>query len=162
KMMKLLGEALFNVGPDRLLYGSEGFLYPRVQTFIDSFASLEMPVDLQEGYGYPALDRESKEKIFGRNLARILGIDVEAKLKELAREPVAWARRRCRAGRRAHRDRRRRESRPAGPPRRDRRHRRRRPGTRPRAVHRRLHDVRVPEDDARRRRLPAPGLDRRR
>jgi predicted TIM-barrel fold metal-dependent hydrolase len=88
KMMKLLGEALFNVGADRLLYGSEGFLYPRVQTFIDSFASMDMPMDLQEGYGYPALDRESKEKIFGRNLARILGIDVEAKLKELAGEPV--------------------------------------------------------------------------
>jgi predicted TIM-barrel fold metal-dependent hydrolase len=83
KMMKLMGEALFNVGPDRLLYGSEGFLYPNVQTFIDSFATMDMPEDLQEGYGYPPLDRATKEKIFGLNLARILGVDVQTKIKEL-------------------------------------------------------------------------------
>jgi uncharacterized protein len=84
RMIKLLGQALFDVGPDRLLYGSEAFLWPRVQTFIDTFADLEMPDDLQEGYGYPALDDSIKAKIFGGNLARILGVDIEAKKSELA------------------------------------------------------------------------------
>jgi uncharacterized protein len=77
-MIEVLGKALFEIGPDRLLYGSEAFLWPRVQTYIDVFAELEMPEDLQEGYGYPALTREIKEQIFGLNAARILGIDVEA------------------------------------------------------------------------------------
>jgi predicted TIM-barrel fold metal-dependent hydrolase len=76
--IKVLGKALFEIGADRLLYGSEAFLWPRVQTFIDVFNDLEMPEDLQEGYGYPALTREIKEQIFGLNAARILGIDVEA------------------------------------------------------------------------------------
>lgn len=83
RMIKLLGQALFDVGPDRILYGSEAFLWPRVQTFIDTFADLEMPDDLQEGYGYPALDRSIKAKILGENLARILGVDIEAKKSEL-------------------------------------------------------------------------------
>jgi uncharacterized protein len=84
RMIEILGHALFDVGADRLLYGSEAFLWPQVQTFIDLLADLETPEDLQEGYGYPALTREVKEQIFGRNLARILGIDVDAKVVELA------------------------------------------------------------------------------
>jgi hypothetical protein len=79
RMTEVLGKALFEIGADRLLYGSEAFIWPRVQTYIDAFAELEMPQDLQEGWGYPDLTREMKEKIFGLNLARILNIDVESK-----------------------------------------------------------------------------------
>ncbi|GAB7003259.1 amidohydrolase family protein [Nocardioides sp. AN3] len=77
-MIEVLGKALFEIGPDRLLYGSEAFLWPRVQTFIDAFDELEMPDDLQQGWGYPPITREIKEQVFGLNAARILGIDVEA------------------------------------------------------------------------------------
>lgn len=42
-----------------------------------------MPDDLVAGYGYPELTREIKEKILGLNLAGLMGIDVEAKKKEL-------------------------------------------------------------------------------
>jgi predicted TIM-barrel fold metal-dependent hydrolase len=77
-MLEVLGKALYEIGPDRLLYGSEAFLWPRVQNFIDAFDELEMPEDLQQGWGYPAVTREIKEQIFGLNAARILGIDVEA------------------------------------------------------------------------------------
>jgi predicted TIM-barrel fold metal-dependent hydrolase len=83
RMVEVLGKALFEIGADRLLYGSEAFIWPRVQTYIDAFAELEMPQDLQDGWGYPAMTREMKEKIFGLNLARILGIDVESKKASL-------------------------------------------------------------------------------
>jgi predicted TIM-barrel fold metal-dependent hydrolase len=83
RMIEVLGKALFEIGPDRLLYGSEAFLWPNVQTFIDAFDALEMPEDLQEGWGYPPINREIKEQIFGLNAARILGVDVEAKKAEL-------------------------------------------------------------------------------
>src|SRR5690606_39272083 len=95
RMIEILGKALFEVGPDRLLYGSEAFLWPRVQTFIDIFADLEMPEDLQDGYGYPALTREIKEQILGRNMARLLDIDVDktmASLSRVTREVSAGAR----------------------------------------------------------------------
>lgn len=88
RMLKILGRALFEVGSTRLMYGSEAFLWPRVQTFIDVLAELEMPEDLQEGYGYPALDRETKANILGLNLARVLGIDVPAKIEELQQTPL--------------------------------------------------------------------------
>lgn len=78
-----LGKALFYVGPDRLLWGSEAFIWPDIQSYIEVFSTLEMPEDLQEGYGFPAITKEIKEKIFGLNYARLLGIDVDAKLKEL-------------------------------------------------------------------------------
>ncbi len=83
RMLHWLGACLFGLGPDRLIFGSEGFLWPKLQTFIDMFAEMEMPEDLQEGWGFPPLDRETKEKIFGLNLARVMGIDVPAKLEEL-------------------------------------------------------------------------------
>jgi predicted TIM-barrel fold metal-dependent hydrolase len=84
RMIEILGKALFEVGPDRLLYGSEAFLWPRVQTFIDIFADLEMPEDLQDGYGYPALTREIKEQILGLNMARLLDIDVDKTMASLS------------------------------------------------------------------------------
>jgi hypothetical protein len=40
--------------------------------------------DLQEGYGFPQITHEDKEKILGLNLAKVLGVEVNAKKKELA------------------------------------------------------------------------------
>jgi uncharacterized protein len=42
-----------------------------------------MPEELQERYGYPQLTDEIKRKILGLNFARLMKIDVEAKLREL-------------------------------------------------------------------------------
>lgn len=79
-----LGKALFQVGPDRLIYGSESFAWPSVQPYIDYLWDLEMPDELQDGYGYPPLTREIKAKILGENFAGLMGVDVEAKKRELA------------------------------------------------------------------------------
>jgi uncharacterized protein len=83
-MLHRLGEALLRVGEDRICYGSEAFLWPHVQTYIDTLANLEMPAELQEQYGYPAITDETREKIFGLNFAKHLGIDIEAKQQEVA------------------------------------------------------------------------------
>lgn len=82
--MHRLGKALMFVGPDRLLWGSEAFIWPNIQGYIDLFADAKMPDELQEGYGYPEFTREMKKKIFGENFAGLLGIDIEAKKRELA------------------------------------------------------------------------------
>ena len=79
-----LGKALMYVGADRLLYGSEAFIFPSIQSYIEVLDSLDMPEELQDGYGYPQVTREVKEKIFGLNFARMMGVDVEAKRAELA------------------------------------------------------------------------------
>lgn len=81
--MKRLGKALMYVGADRLMYGSEAFVWPNVQGYIELFADLQMPEDLQEDYGCPAISRDDRSKMFGENFARLLGIDVGKKLTEL-------------------------------------------------------------------------------
>jgi len=82
--LKEIGKALMYCGPDKLLYGSEAFVWPSLQPYIELFAKMEMPEDLQENYGFPQLTREIKAKIFGLNQARLFGIDVEKKKAELA------------------------------------------------------------------------------
>ncbi len=76
EMLTRLGKALLYTGDDRICYGTDSFLWPNVQAYIDLWASLEMPEHLQEGYGYPALTQESKEKILGINFAKGLGLDL--------------------------------------------------------------------------------------
>lgn len=77
-----LGKALRYVGEDRLLYGSEAFIFPSVQSYVEVFASIEMPEELQDGYGYPPVTRDTIEKIFGLNFARVMKIDVPSKIDE--------------------------------------------------------------------------------
>jgi len=48
KMLERLGEALLYVGSERICYGSEAFIWPHVQTYIDTLANLVMPDELQD------------------------------------------------------------------------------------------------------------------
>jgi uncharacterized protein len=83
-IQKLMGELLQSVGSDKLMYGSEGAIAGNPTRYIKALLDFEIPEDLQDGYGYPQITREDKEKILGLNIARHLGIDVEAKKQELA------------------------------------------------------------------------------
>jgi hypothetical protein len=78
-----IGKCLFHVGHERLLWGSEAFVWPDIQAYINLFAEMTMPEDLQDGYGYPELTPEIKAAIFGGNFARVMGIDIEKKKAEL-------------------------------------------------------------------------------
>ena len=51
--------------------------------YLEAFMRLEIPDDMQEGFGYPQITREDKELILGKNFARLMKIDVQAKLREL-------------------------------------------------------------------------------
>jgi predicted TIM-barrel fold metal-dependent hydrolase len=83
KQLHRLGEALLQVGPDRLCYGTDAFIWPNVQAYIDVLADLEMPEELQDGYGYPAITEDIRRKIFGENFANLCGIDLQAKYDAL-------------------------------------------------------------------------------
>lgn len=74
-----LGKALRDIGEDRIMYGSEAFILLSVQTYIELFDSIQIPEEMQKFFGYPALTRQAKEKIFGLNMARMMGVDVEKK-----------------------------------------------------------------------------------
>jgi predicted TIM-barrel fold metal-dependent hydrolase len=86
-----LGKALRDIGPDRIMYGSEAFILLSVQTYLELFDSIEIPEELQHFYGYPALTREAKEKMLGLNMARMMGVDIEKKKQELYGDAKAGA-----------------------------------------------------------------------
>jgi uncharacterized protein len=79
-----LGLCLQRVGVDKLLWGSEAGLGGPPAPYIQAFLDLEMPEDLRVGYGYPQITRDDKRKILGENFARVMGVDIEAKKRELA------------------------------------------------------------------------------
>jgi predicted TIM-barrel fold metal-dependent hydrolase len=71
---EVLGKLLFWCGEDKIIYGSEAPIF-HPQWALKAFWEFEIPSDLQEGYGYPALTEQAKRKILGENLLRLHGID---------------------------------------------------------------------------------------
>ena len=78
EMLHRLGKALFYCGDDRLCYGSDGFVWPHFQAYIDLVADMQIPVELQDGYGYPEITDVTRRKLLGTNYARGLGLDLDA------------------------------------------------------------------------------------
>lgn len=79
-----LGRLLAEVGVEKLLWGSEAALAGGPAPYLRAFMDLEIPLDLRDGYGYPQISREDKERILGRNFAELMGIDIDARRAELA------------------------------------------------------------------------------
>jgi uncharacterized protein len=82
-----LGRLLMEVGVEKLLWGSEAALAGGPAPYLRAFMELEIPDDLRDGYGYPQLTRDDRERILGRNFAELMGIDVDARIAELAGAP---------------------------------------------------------------------------
>jgi uncharacterized protein len=71
----VLGKLLVHLGPDNVLWGTDSLWHGTPQGQIEAFRTFEIPRELQEKHGYPALTRELKAKILGLNGARVYGID---------------------------------------------------------------------------------------
>jgi predicted TIM-barrel fold metal-dependent hydrolase len=82
-----LAKMLWWCGEDKIIYGGESPIW-HPQWALSEFMNFELPVDLQEQYGYPPLTLQAKRKILGENLARLHGIDVDAKKQELGLVPA--------------------------------------------------------------------------
>ena len=73
---KVMGELLFWVGEDKMLFGSDYAIWePKWQ--VEGFVDWEMPDD-SELADYPRLGTEGKKKIMGLNAAKLYDIDVPA------------------------------------------------------------------------------------
>jgi predicted TIM-barrel fold metal-dependent hydrolase len=82
-MLHRLGSALLFVGEDRLCYGTDAFLWPNVQLYIDLLSTIQIPEEMREQFGYPEITSETRRKLLGANIASALGIDLEARLERL-------------------------------------------------------------------------------
>ena len=81
KFARILGEALRFVGPERIIWGTDtaGFGAQTAAAVI-GLRDFHIPEELQERYGYPALSEEDRARIFGGNLAGLLGIDTRRRI----------------------------------------------------------------------------------
>ncbi len=73
----VLGKLLKHVGEDRILWGTDAIWFGSPQDQIQAFRAFEITPEYQERYGYPALTRERKAKIFGLNGARVYEVNPE-------------------------------------------------------------------------------------
>jgi predicted TIM-barrel fold metal-dependent hydrolase len=80
---EVLGKMMWWGGEDKIIYGGESPIW-HPQWALQEFMDFQLPDDIVEERGYPQLTLESKQKILGGNLARLHGIDLEAKKAELA------------------------------------------------------------------------------
>ena len=79
---EMLGKMMWWCGEDKIIYGGESPIW-HPQWALEEFWNFELPRDIVEERGYPQLTEQAKRKILGENLARLHGIDVEAKKAEL-------------------------------------------------------------------------------
>jgi hypothetical protein len=77
-----LAKMLWWCGEDKIIYGGEAPIW-HPQWALEAFWNFELPEELTKDYGYPPLTEQAKRKILGENLARLHGMDVAAKKKEL-------------------------------------------------------------------------------
>lgn len=78
-----LGQMLQECGSEKLLWGSEAALYGSPQPYLEAFAGMQIPDELQDGWGYPALTDDDKANILGRNFARLMQVDIDATPKNV-------------------------------------------------------------------------------
>lgn len=71
----VLGKLLVAFGEDNILWGTDSIFYGSPQGQIDAFRAFEIPVSMQEEFGYPPLTRGAKAKILGWNAASLYGIE---------------------------------------------------------------------------------------
>jgi hypothetical protein len=87
-----MAEFLFWGGPGKLLY-SDGALFAHPRLGLDAFAAWQLPDDLADRYGLPPLSTADRAGILGGNLARMLGVDLDARMAAVADDEFARARR---------------------------------------------------------------------
>ena len=85
----LLGKLMKELGEDNILWGTDSIWYGSPQDQIQAFRAFQISPEFQDKFGYPALTREAKAKIFGLNAARVYGLDPRQLRPKLQRDAVA-------------------------------------------------------------------------
>lgn len=80
KGLHMLGEALEWAGADKIVMGLD-LSFDDVGRVVDWVRNLEMPEELQEKWGYPAITDETRAKILGLNLAKLANIEPTKRVK---------------------------------------------------------------------------------
>jgi len=70
----LIGQLLYYMGEDNIVFGSDSLWYGGPQWQIDALWRFQMPDDLKRRWAYPDVTESAKRKILGLNSARLYGL----------------------------------------------------------------------------------------
>jgi hypothetical protein len=74
----LIGQLLYYMGDDKIVFGSDSLWYGGPQWQIDALWRFQIPDQIQDKWKYPSLDYRAKRKILGLNSARLYGLEGSA------------------------------------------------------------------------------------
>ena len=70
----LIGQLLYYMGDDHIVFGSDSLWYGGPQWQIDALWRFQIPDQMQDKWKYPSLDYGAKRNILGLNSARLYGL----------------------------------------------------------------------------------------
>jgi uncharacterized protein len=89
----LIGQLLYYMGPDNIVFGSDSLWYGGPQWQIEALWRSRIPDDIADRWNYPRLTETAKRKILGGNSARLYGLSSSAdkyddgRLRKYTRDP---------------------------------------------------------------------------
>jgi hypothetical protein len=89
----LVGSLLRDLGPNRIVWGTDSIWWGSPQWQIDGFKNLQIPEDMQRDFGYPPLTERAKRRILGLNAARLYRVRPNEKRCTLAEDRIGRLRR---------------------------------------------------------------------
>jgi len=84
----VLGKLLVQLGPERVVFGTDCVFNGVPQSQISALRTFQIPEQMQQEFGYPALTPEIKARIFGLNGAEVYGVDPSAVRYAVANDDV--------------------------------------------------------------------------
>lgn len=90
--MHMLGQMIQVAGADHVLWGTDSIWNGSPQGQIARMRTLKVADELIEKYQYPQLTDEVKAQIFGRNAARLLGVDMAAQRQAIRADKLSAVR----------------------------------------------------------------------
>jgi Amidohydrolase len=70
----LIGQLLYYMGPNNILFGSDSMWYGGPQWQIEALWRSQIPDNIRQTWGYPQLTDDIKRQILGLNSARLYGL----------------------------------------------------------------------------------------
>jgi hypothetical protein len=74
----LIGQLLYYMGDDHIVFGSDSLWYGGPQWQIDALWRFQIPAQIQDKWKYPSLTHAAKRNILGLNSARLYGLNGSA------------------------------------------------------------------------------------
>ncbi len=85
----VFGKLLKYLGEDRIVWGTDCVFTGSAQEQIVAFRAFQIPLELQEQFGYPALTDCAKRKILGLNAAQAYDVDPAATTQAITDDVIA-------------------------------------------------------------------------